>query len=388
MEENIESSTRSHKKVQLKRTKFELRRLKEKGVTTASNHLELFKSGQWSDFTIVCQQDTFNVHRTIIFGHSQFFDSAINGTFKEGIERKLDLSNEDPAALSMVLWFIYAGQLDYKNERHCLHNVMPGDDHENFLKLLIHVARLADFLLMHECFRAVRYRFQLEVCGIVKEIIKTRDPSSYVGLLECISVAFDSDQDVSSNMFEIQKILAWALVTGNSKRRDEKEPLLSNTELEMQNEQYPTLGMHLYRLVMEIERDDKFCDSCLEPCFDGTEPRWAYIFKRDLTVKPRWISCICNFRGLCSVDCLASDRQLCLSNTGCEDCREHSYEECNPDWVSDYDFECVCERGYVHQKEFLYQERCCDDSPYYFKLEASKPKYISHPHAKREVTGS
>lgn len=370
MEEDSQSIC-SHEKTQPELTDFESRRLKEKSDTTASNQLELFKSGQWSDFTIICQQETFNVHRTLILGHSKFFDSVINDTFKEGIERKLDLSNEDPAILSMVLWFIYTGQLDYENERYCLHNFRPKDDHGNFLKLLIDVARLTDFLLMSECFKAVRYRFQLEVSNIVKETDKTRSISSYNRLLECVSFAFAPDQDVSNNMIEIQKILAWALVTGNTKREHEKEPSLSDSVLDTHNEYYPTLGMRLYQLIKEMKSDDPDCDSCGERCFGGREPRWARVLSRDPTISSKWISCICSFRGLCSVDCFAPDRQFCLLNTGCGMCKTILCEECGHSCDYDRELGCTCAHGFNFKQRVLYQERSCDDSPHYFKIEPS-----------------
>ena len=61
--------------------------------------------------TIVCRGTVFNVHSKVICPKSQYLDLACNGLFAEAISRRIDLSEEDPEILCIVIFHLYTDTL-------------------------------------------------------------------------------------------------------------------------------------------------------------------------------------------------------------------------------------------------------------------------------------
>ncbi|SMQ49240.1 unnamed protein product [Zymoseptoria tritici ST99CH_3D7] len=81
----------------------------------------LFKSGDFSDFTIKCGPYHFEVHKAVICAQSEFFKAACKtNSFKEGRENTITLdtsdkddpSCDDPEAIKQLVHFFYF--LDYQ----------------------------------------------------------------------------------------------------------------------------------------------------------------------------------------------------------------------------------------------------------------------------------
>ncbi|KAI9695903.1 MAG: hypothetical protein M1836_006020 [Candelina mexicana] len=70
--------------------------------------LSIFKSGEYSDFTIICGSDTYKVHRAVICPRSTFFASACNGKFKESKDSELTLNDNDRFAVGAMLSYLYS----------------------------------------------------------------------------------------------------------------------------------------------------------------------------------------------------------------------------------------------------------------------------------------
>ncbi|KAL8896810.1 MAG: hypothetical protein Q9207_007527 [Kuettlingeria erythrocarpa] len=81
----------------------------------------LLESSRYSDLTLICGQRVFPVHRNILCLASRFFAAACDGAFKEAHENRIDLSDDDPAALQRMLTYLYT--LEYDDED-------PVDDSE------------------------------------------------------------------------------------------------------------------------------------------------------------------------------------------------------------------------------------------------------------------
>lgn len=78
---------------------------------------QFLSTGDFSDFTIVCGDREFKVHRVVLCAQSRYFRAACKEeSFKEGTSRRLELQ-EDPEVFEGVLSFLYTG--DYK---------IPGND--------------------------------------------------------------------------------------------------------------------------------------------------------------------------------------------------------------------------------------------------------------------
>lgn len=65
-------------------------------------------------------EKTFLVHKDLITKHSEYFVSALNGSWKEGHENKVFLADDDPEAFEVFFQFTYIGKIytikdgDYK----------------------------------------------------------------------------------------------------------------------------------------------------------------------------------------------------------------------------------------------------------------------------------
>ncbi|KAL8917159.1 MAG: hypothetical protein Q9208_008128 [Pyrenodesmia sp. 3 TL-2023] len=76
----------------------------------------LLHSGQYSDLTIKCGDETFAVHRNILLPASKVFAAACTSGFKEAQEGVIDLSVDDLDTVKRVLSYLYTA--DYDDEDH------------------------------------------------------------------------------------------------------------------------------------------------------------------------------------------------------------------------------------------------------------------------------
>ncbi|KAF1848768.1 uncharacterized protein K460DRAFT_393764 [Cucurbitaria berberidis CBS 394.84] len=70
--------------------------------------LALLSSGKYSDLVITCGSDTHNVHKAIVCTRSGFFERA--ETFavgREAAESKIDLPEDEPAIIRLLVQFLY-----------------------------------------------------------------------------------------------------------------------------------------------------------------------------------------------------------------------------------------------------------------------------------------
>ncbi|KAH6954354.1 hypothetical protein DER45DRAFT_615683 [Fusarium avenaceum] len=68
---------------------------------------KLFKTGDYSDLTIVCGNDHYKVHKSIVCSRSPFFKKACNGKFKESQTSEVKLDYDDPIAVRMMIEYLY-----------------------------------------------------------------------------------------------------------------------------------------------------------------------------------------------------------------------------------------------------------------------------------------
>ncbi|CVL07633.1 uncharacterized protein FMAN_14510 [Fusarium mangiferae] len=68
---------------------------------------DLLKTGDYSDLTISCGKDQYHVHKAIICPRSPFFKAACDGKFKEAQTGTIDLPDDDPIAVRMMIEYLY-----------------------------------------------------------------------------------------------------------------------------------------------------------------------------------------------------------------------------------------------------------------------------------------
>nr|OQO30859.1 hypothetical protein B0A51_01482 [Rachicladosporium sp. CCFEE 5018] len=71
------------------------------GVGTA------FTGGRWTDLDVVCGDKTFKVHKVVVCSQSAFFETAVEGMFKEARENKIDLSADGVEAVEVMINYLH-----------------------------------------------------------------------------------------------------------------------------------------------------------------------------------------------------------------------------------------------------------------------------------------
>ncbi|KAL5115329.1 hypothetical protein ACEQ8H_006774 [Pleosporales sp. CAS-2024a] len=82
----------------------------------------ILASGEYSDFIITCKGDVYNVHKAIVCARSGFFKRAekfpgkisitivLSRMFKESEEGKVDLPEDNPELVKLLVHYLYAGE--------------------------------------------------------------------------------------------------------------------------------------------------------------------------------------------------------------------------------------------------------------------------------------
>ncbi|KAH7366587.1 hypothetical protein BKA66DRAFT_193310 [Pyrenochaeta sp. MPI-SDFR-AT-0127] len=79
-------------------------------------HLKsLLETGEYSDLTITCGDDTYHVHKLLVCSQSSFFKKAEKFPVgKEAAEAKIDLPEDEPAVVKLLIQFLYEGEYEPK----------------------------------------------------------------------------------------------------------------------------------------------------------------------------------------------------------------------------------------------------------------------------------
>ncbi|ETN47223.1 uncharacterized protein HMPREF1541_01414 [Cyphellophora europaea CBS 101466] len=76
---------------------------------TADQGTEMLRGGDFADCSIICSGYTFSVHKAIIVKKSKFFKTCVSGKFKESKLGSVELADEAPYAVAIMLVYIYCG---------------------------------------------------------------------------------------------------------------------------------------------------------------------------------------------------------------------------------------------------------------------------------------
>ncbi|KAE8446182.1 hypothetical protein EG329_012407 [Mollisiaceae sp. DMI_Dod_QoI] len=66
----------------------------------------LVETGLYSDFTVNCQGRVWKLHRIIVLPQSKVLAARIDGNFKEGITREINLPDDDPKIFDRLIQFL------------------------------------------------------------------------------------------------------------------------------------------------------------------------------------------------------------------------------------------------------------------------------------------
>ncbi|EME43757.1 hypothetical protein DOTSEDRAFT_71563 [Dothistroma septosporum NZE10] len=87
---------------------------------------QLAQRADLSDFTIICKDKEWHVHRVILASHSSVLNRACSGEFMEGRKKKYDLSEYDVGQVEALIEYMYTLEYQISDdvsslEELCLH---------------------------------------------------------------------------------------------------------------------------------------------------------------------------------------------------------------------------------------------------------------------------
>ncbi|KAH8728872.1 hypothetical protein GQ44DRAFT_737104 [Phaeosphaeriaceae sp. PMI808] len=71
---------------------------------------ESLQSGNYSDLTVTCGQDIYKVHKVIVCSRTVFFANAIKFPGKESKEATVDLPEDEPEVIKLLMQYLYEGE--------------------------------------------------------------------------------------------------------------------------------------------------------------------------------------------------------------------------------------------------------------------------------------
>ncbi|CAJ2500870.1 Uu.00g037230.m01.CDS01 [Anthostomella pinea] len=79
------------------------------GDTFRASDAELLKSGILSDVMVICGDQTWNLHKTVICYRCPFFEKAFLGKFSEARDGTVTINGEDPVLVGWAITWLYSG---------------------------------------------------------------------------------------------------------------------------------------------------------------------------------------------------------------------------------------------------------------------------------------
>ncbi|KAI4674179.1 uncharacterized protein J4E84_010792 [Alternaria hordeiaustralica] len=72
----------------------------------------LLASGNFSDLTVTCGPDSYKVHKNVVCSRAEFFSRAVKFGGKETEQGSVDLPEDEPAIVKLMMQYIYQGEYD------------------------------------------------------------------------------------------------------------------------------------------------------------------------------------------------------------------------------------------------------------------------------------
>lgn len=79
------------------------------GGLSPAQCFDILKDSKYSDFVVRCDGKSFRVHKFMLATKSDYFRAAIDGGFKESAENQITMMDVRPAAMAVVILYLYWG---------------------------------------------------------------------------------------------------------------------------------------------------------------------------------------------------------------------------------------------------------------------------------------
>ncbi|KAM3452780.1 hypothetical protein NHJ6243_009274 [Beauveria neobassiana] len=110
--------------------------------TRGPNLGHLLKSGQFSDLTLVCRDQEFNVHKAVVCAQSQVLAAAIREPFQASKTGQIVIEEYDTDTVEQLVEFLYTG--DYRPQPHQAEEKRDDTEPEENLVQQMLVTSIAD----------------------------------------------------------------------------------------------------------------------------------------------------------------------------------------------------------------------------------------------------
>ncbi|TRX91084.1 hypothetical protein FHL15_008066 [Xylaria flabelliformis] len=120
---------------------------------------ELYYSGEYSDLTISCGQSRYRVHKALVCPQSDFFIAACGAGFKETREGIVDLPDDDPWAVKMMIHYFYHFEYDTQSIWE-----FPQNSSEATHASLSEASQMPSSLVLHAKIYALAEKYN--ICGL------------------------------------------------------------------------------------------------------------------------------------------------------------------------------------------------------------------------------
>ncbi|KAI0184039.1 hypothetical protein EV127DRAFT_351381 [Xylaria flabelliformis] len=120
---------------------------------------KLYYGGEYSDFTISCGQSRYRVHKALVCPQSDFFTAACDGGFKETREGIVDLPDDDPWAVKMMVHYFYHFEYDTQSVMESSQNSSEAT-HDSFGE----ASQIPSSLVLHAKIYALAEKYN--ICGL------------------------------------------------------------------------------------------------------------------------------------------------------------------------------------------------------------------------------
>ncbi|KAF2663587.1 hypothetical protein BT63DRAFT_430413 [Microthyrium microscopicum] len=120
-------------------------RRNEQVRTYSENLVNVFDDRTFSDVRVTCGAKLWHLHRVLLSAHSPWFAAACGGSFKESHTGEIEIHQQNPAIVEVVLHTIYAGPSTWIP---CARLAMNRSDNDG-LTFLIDLYRTANYFQVH-----------------------------------------------------------------------------------------------------------------------------------------------------------------------------------------------------------------------------------------------
>ncbi|KAL8751274.1 MAG: hypothetical protein Q9184_006117 [Pyrenodesmia sp. 2 TL-2023] len=146
-----------------------------------------FDNGHFTDLTITCGGEEFRCHKVVVCSQSKFFEAACTNGFQESMTSTVDLPDDDPFHVSLMLHFLYRQRYTRAVED------MNGPKYKS--RVHVHMYELGDkYDIPQLCHYAA---------GFLESIVCYQWGENLVHLMNTVRLVYERNPDITRRLRDI-----------------------------------------------------------------------------------------------------------------------------------------------------------------------------------------